>query len=113
MSDLVVFSHLRWTFVWQRPQHLISRLARSRRTWFIEEPVAAGVPEPVLRTEEHGSVTRVWLEVPGTEAHVGFGGAEDGANERALRDLLGAQDGRPGDGRAGDERIVWLYTPLA
>ncbi len=103
MSELVVFSHLRWTFVWQRPQHLISRLARNRRAWFVEEPLAADVPEPILRTELHGPVTRVWLEVPGTEAHVGFGGAEAAAYERALRELLGD----------GDDRIVWLYTPLA
>ena len=37
-ADLVVFSHLRWDFVWQRPQHLITRLARHRRVFFVEEP---------------------------------------------------------------------------
>ena len=37
--DLIVFSHLRWDFVWQRPQHLLSRLAAERRVFFIEEPV--------------------------------------------------------------------------
>src|SRR2546421_238897 len=37
--DLVVVSHLRWSFVWQRPQQVISRLARHRRVLFIEEPV--------------------------------------------------------------------------
>ncbi len=37
-SDLVVFSHLRWDFVFQRPQQLLSRIARSRRVFFIEEP---------------------------------------------------------------------------
>jgi glycosyltransferase involved in cell wall biosynthesis len=36
--DLVCFSHLRWDFVYQRPQHLLSRAARSRRVWFVEEP---------------------------------------------------------------------------
>src|SRR5688572_23969512 len=35
---IVVFSHLRWDFVFQRPQHLLSRLARKRRVIFIEEP---------------------------------------------------------------------------
>ncbi len=35
--DLIVLSHLRWTFVWQRPQHLVSRLAANYdRTWFVE-----------------------------------------------------------------------------
>ena len=36
--DLVVFCHLRWDFVYQRPQHIVSRLARTRRTLFVEEP---------------------------------------------------------------------------
>src|SRR4051794_39425602 len=34
---VVVFSHLRWDFVWQRPQHVLTRLARSRRVLFVEE----------------------------------------------------------------------------
>jgi len=37
--DLLVFSHLRWNFVFQRPQHLMTRFARSRRVYFVEEPV--------------------------------------------------------------------------
>jgi UDP-galactopyranose mutase len=36
--DLLVFSHLRWDFVYQRPQHLLSRFAKDRRVFFIEEP---------------------------------------------------------------------------
>ena len=35
---IVAFSHLRWDFVYQRPQHLLSRLAASRPVFFIEEP---------------------------------------------------------------------------
>jgi UDP-galactopyranose mutase len=37
-NDLLVFSHLRWDFVFQRPQHLITRFAKKRRVFFIEEP---------------------------------------------------------------------------
>ena len=37
--DLVCFSHLRWDFVYQRPQHLLSRCAKDRRVFFIEEPL--------------------------------------------------------------------------
>jgi glycosyltransferase involved in cell wall biosynthesis len=36
--DLVVFSHLRWNFVYQRPQHILSRLAKSYNILFVEEP---------------------------------------------------------------------------
>ena len=38
-TDLVCFSHLRWNFVFQRPQHLLSRFAKDFRVFFIEEPV--------------------------------------------------------------------------
>lgn len=37
--DLVVFCHLRWEFVYQRPQHIKSRLAKERKILFIEEPI--------------------------------------------------------------------------
>jgi UDP-galactopyranose mutase len=37
--DLICLSHLRWNFVYQRPQHLMSRFAKERRVFFFEEPV--------------------------------------------------------------------------
>jgi len=41
-SDLVVWSHLRWDFVYQRPQHLLKRAAADWRVFFFEEPVYNG-----------------------------------------------------------------------
>jgi UDP-galactopyranose mutase len=50
--DLIVISHLRWSFVWQRPQQLLSRLAQRHRILFVEEPIfgnaADGPPVPAL-----------------------------------------------------------------
>src|SRR6476620_9754801 len=44
-EDLVCLSHLRWGFVYQRPQHLLSRFAKHQRVFFVEQPVpASGVP---------------------------------------------------------------------
>lgn len=37
--DMVVFSHLRWDFVYQRPHHIITRMARKRKVLFVEEPI--------------------------------------------------------------------------
>jgi glycosyltransferase involved in cell wall biosynthesis len=37
--DIVCFSHLRWNFVYQRPQHLLSRFSKNSRVFFIEEPI--------------------------------------------------------------------------
>ena len=35
---IVVFSHLRWGFVWQRPQQFLSRFAKKHKILFVEEP---------------------------------------------------------------------------
>lgn len=103
-SDVVVLSHLRWVWVWQRPQHLISRIGADRKVWFVEEPwPTAGVTEPRLATEDVGPVTRVWLEVPDDGRHHSF---EDAFIEhycRSLPELIGRSD----------DRLAWLYTPLA
>src|ERR1051325_11654371 len=40
-APLIVHSHLRWDFVWQRPQQLLSRFARSVPVLFVEEPLFA------------------------------------------------------------------------
>ena len=37
--DIICFSHLRWDFVYQRPQHLLSRFAKQGRVFFVEEPI--------------------------------------------------------------------------
>ena len=47
-SDLLVFSHLRWDFIVQRPHHLIARYAKFRRVYYIEEPVFGVTTEPRL-----------------------------------------------------------------
>jgi glycosyltransferase involved in cell wall biosynthesis len=39
LKDLVCFSHLRWNFVYQRPQHIISRFTKCFRVFFVEEPI--------------------------------------------------------------------------
>jgi len=45
---LVCFSHLRWDFVFQRPQHLLTRAARQFRVYFVEEPIYRDVDAPSL-----------------------------------------------------------------
>ena len=38
-APIIVHSHLRWDFVWQRPQQLLSRFAQRSRVLFVEEPI--------------------------------------------------------------------------
>ncbi len=50
--DLICFSHLRWNFVFQRPQHLMSRLAKEGRVFFFEEPLTTDSVVPELQVRE-------------------------------------------------------------
>ena len=102
--ELVVFSHLRWVWVWQRPQHIISRLAAQyERVVFVEEPIRTSGLRPTLATERTGDIERIWLELPGESEHCGF----DHPDAAMYADLLAE--------RLGDhhDRTLWLYTPLA
>jgi hypothetical protein len=111
--DLVVLSHLRWDWVWQRPQHLVTRFSEDRgsrgaRTWFVEEPIAGGVPEPVLWTEQVGRITRVRLVVPldpGQPSTLSFDDPS-AENYAAMLGALFAEEGVP-------HPDVLVYTPMA
>lgn len=53
--DLVCFSYLRWDATYQRPQHLLSRAARDRRVFFVEDPIFAdGPPHVSMRRTVEG-----------------------------------------------------------
>ena len=99
MKDLVCFSHLRWGFVFQRPNHLMARAARERRVFFIEEPVE-GADEP--RLDVSVDATGVMVVVP----HLPGGGDW---STRALHALVTAH---LAEQRCIDP-IAWLYTPLS
>ncbi len=99
--DLVVLSHLRWDWVWQRPQHLVSRLGAGR-TLFVEEPRVADVDAPRLHVEDARPVRRAWLELPPGTALNGWSTPECDVIAPLIEAAL---DGRPRD--------VWLYAPPA
>src|SRR3546814_9896431 len=60
IPTLLCLSHLRWSFVYQRPQHLMSRFARDYNVLFHEEPIPTEDAEPWLevRPEENGEIGR-------------------------------------------------------
>jgi UDP-galactopyranose mutase len=101
-APLVVFCHLRWDFVFQRPQHLLTRLARTRPVYFVEEPVhESGLPHWEARQAAPGLT--VWQ--PHTPAAGGgFGDAQYPHLRPLVRELVG---------RLGGPYDVWFYTPMA
>ncbi len=99
--DVVCLSHLRWNFVFQRPQHLLTRCATRRRVFFFEEPIFE--PGPVrLEVEQTHSGVRV--AVP--HLPPGLSPAE---NEDSLRELLAELFAK----NSIDEYVLWYYTPMA
>lgn len=100
--DLICFSHLRWRFVFQRPQHLMSRFAKARRVFFVEEPIFEEGDDAVFRCTvcSETGVVIVTPHLPET------------ARERSPHMMKGLL-------RAFMEReqitryVAWFYTPLA
>jgi glycosyltransferase involved in cell wall biosynthesis len=102
-TPLIVFSHLRWGFVFQRPQHLLTRLAQRFDVFFVEEPV--------LR--EGGHSLQCVQQAPGVEVLTPFtdipaGGFHDD-QVPALKSLVADFMAE----RGFAEPLVWLYTPMA
>lgn len=101
---IVTFSHLRWNFVYQRPQHLLSRLARQRRVIFIEEPLHAADIEPYWeRSNPAPGITVCCLRTPNPVC--GFHADHLPVFQPLLHQLLEAEGVR--------DYLAWFYTPLA
>jgi len=102
-ATLICFSHLRWNFVFQRPQHLMSRFAREMDVIFWEEPVDVEADETAyLQVREADDAPGVRVIVPHLPA-----GMPDDAREAALTRLL--------DAHLASVRgplIAWYYTPM-
>lgn len=99
--DIVCFSHLRWNFVYQRPQHLFSRFARHFRAFFIEEPIFDS-EKPFL--DNTLSTEGVWIVVP--HLPPGLGDEEiNNHQQKLLQDFFTYFK--------ITKYIFWYYTPMA
>src|SRR4029077_9229859 len=61
---IVVFCHLRWGFVWQRPQQFLSRFAKKHPILFIEEPFFDQPEGTEPRVELHRVMPNVTVATP-------------------------------------------------
>jgi UDP-galactopyranose mutase len=100
--DLVCFSHLRWDFVYQRPQHLLSRFAKERRVFFIEEPVFG---EGEMRLDVSRRKDGLYVVVPhlshALNKDVSLDTVQQGLVERLFKDY------------EIEDYFLWYYTPIA
>jgi UDP-galactopyranose mutase len=105
---IVCFSHLRWGFVWQRPQHILTRLTHLHPVYFIEEPILEpGMKSPSLRIDEDHSVT-ILTPVLRAEEHApgGFSRENRAVIRALLSDYFACELESP-------EVVAWYYTPMA
>lgn len=102
-------SHLRWDFVWQRPQHLFSRFAKHRDVLFVEEPrFLDDITRPTL--DHRTPLDRLHRLVPRLPSS--FRESES-AIQMAVRSLMQALVAPRGAlAEQFDHAIQWFYTPM-
>jgi hypothetical protein len=113
--DLVCMCHLRWDFVFQRPQHLMSRFARERRVFFVEEPVfykPEGDGQDTIELTIRSSGKNVEVITPrvseslrGATARPDAPGAEYSLISELLHDHF--------ERRGVQRPVAWFYSPMA
>ncbi len=99
MHDLICFSHVRWGFATQRPQHLMSRAARDRRVWFVEEPVLGAALPRLHRTPTPEGVDVCVPHLP------------DGLSPEASAQIVAALLEQLAMTEGIDAPLAWIYTP--
>ncbi|WP_231426144.1 glycosyltransferase [Pedobacter sp. Leaf250] len=101
-KNLLCFSHLRWDFVFQRPQHLMSRFAKEMNVYVMEEPIFDGQESSYLAIDKREE--QLTIIVP----HITPGLDHEQENllmKKLLTDFIG-------DSSLADW-IFWYYTPMA
>src|ERR1043165_5702148 len=100
--DLVCLSHLRWDFVYQRPQHLLSRFAKERRVFFFEEPLYTDDRMHLDISERDCGVTVVVPHLP-----------KEIKTDEARETILFGMINRLFEEQKIAEHMLWYYTPMA
>ncbi len=103
LPDLLCFSHLRWDFVFQRPQHLLSRFSSQIRVFVVEEIIFDAPDAPAfMKVSSRGN--NITIAVP--HVPVGLPAKETDALLKQILDQF-MQEHSIG------QYVAWYYTPMA
>jgi UDP-galactopyranose mutase len=100
-DNLICFSHLRWDFVFQRPQHLLTRMGKTFAVYFIEEPIFDSSDAHYTLSEKDNNITVVVPHLPHTQDR-----NEIIRMQKELLDEFMAS-------MELDNCAFWYYTPMA
>lgn len=104
---IIVHCHLRWDFVWQRPQQIFSRLARNHRILFIEDPVIADGEPHLAIDEPYPNLVRIVPQIP---QHLAVNADKDA--EIFLPQIKQALRTHPLLAGRFDSPVHWFYSPM-
>src|SRR5215203_2916766 len=108
---IIVYSHLAWDWVWQRPQQFHSRLSKTHPILFVESPTAADeVAESCVTLREVSDYPNiVVLQVQIPAARLRSGGAwVESERRRLIQSVLEGPLGRE-----FENSVQWFYDPMA
>ena len=98
--DIVCFSHLRWNFVYQRPQHLLSRFAVTHRVYYIEEPHFEAAEDAYTITGTKENVHVIVLKLKGFQHEENLE-----RQKKIISNIFKEYD--------INNYLLWYYTPMA
>lgn len=99
--SVICFSHRRWNFVYDRPQHLMKRFGRMTQVYFVEEAVVGGTQPALEVTQVEDNVIRL---VP--RLREGLREDEAVAQQKELLARFFIDNDIT-------QYIFWYYTPMA
>jgi glycosyltransferase involved in cell wall biosynthesis len=102
LDAVICLSHLRWDFVYQRPQHLMSRFAKVMPVYFFEEPVFSDGP---TRLDISARAENLFVAVP----HISHADRDSGKTTDIQREMLKELI----SSKNISKYLLWFYTPMA
>ena len=105
---IVVFSHLRWGFVWQRPQQFLSRFAKKHTVLFVEEPFFDRPDGEKPELQFHRVMPNVTVACP----HLEPSWERNPELPNLLRQFAHQAIEEMNDDGEFDKPLLWYYSPM-